>query len=55
MLVDDKDMTVLITDEFNTVWSVVVETTDEVISVVQQWLESRDENPIYEITILLEN
>ena len=47
-------MTVLITDEFHTTWSVVVETTEEAIAVVQRWMESRDETPIYEITILLE-
>jgi hypothetical protein len=47
-------MTVLITDEFHTTWSVVVETTEEAMDVVRQWMETRDETPIYEITILLE-
>lgn len=47
-------MTVLITDEFHTTWSVAVETTEEAMAVVQQWMESRDETPIYEITILLD-
>jgi hypothetical protein len=47
-------MTVLITDEFHTTWSVVVETTEEAITVVRQWMESRTETPIYEITIILD-
>ena len=47
-------MTVLITDEFHTTWSVAVETTEEAMAVVQQWMESREETPIYEITILLD-
>ena len=47
-------MTILITDEFHTTWSVVAETTEEALSVVQQWMESRDETPISEITILLD-
>jgi len=47
-------MKVLITDEFHTTWSVAVETTEEAMAVVQQWMESRDETPIYEITILLD-
>jgi len=54
VLLDDKDMTILITDEFHTTWSVVVETTEEALSVVRQWMERRDETPIYEITILLD-
>jgi len=54
VLLDDKDMTILITDEFHTTWTVTAETTEEALSVVQQWMESRDETPIYEITILLD-
>jgi len=54
VLLDDKDMTILITDEFHTTWSVVVETTEEALSVVRQWMERREETPIYEITILLD-
>jgi len=31
VLLDDKDMTILITDEFHTTWSVVAETTEEAL------------------------
>ena len=44
-------MVVRITDEFNTVWSFQTESADEVMRIVSEWLQSRDETPIYEILI----
>ena len=44
-------MTVHITDEFNTVWTFESESVTEVLEIVRDWLEGRDETPIYEITI----
>ena len=44
-------MVVRITDEFNTVWTYQSEDNTEVAKIVYDWLETRDETPIYEITI----
>ena len=44
-------MTVRITDEFNTTWSVVCDTTDDVLKVIETWLNDRAQTPIYEILI----
>ena len=50
---DDKGsiMVVRITDEFNTVWEYQSEDNTEVAKIVYDWLETKDETPIYEITI----
>ena len=52
-VMDDKGsiMVVRITDEFNTVWEYHSEDNTEVAKIVYDWLETRDETPIYEITI----
>lgn len=44
-------MVVRITDEFNTVWSFQTDDAAEVARIVQEWLQNRDETPIYDITI----
>lgn len=44
-------LTVRITDEFNSVFSFDSESDKEVIRIVSEWLKNRDETPIYEITI----
>ena len=44
-------MKVYITDEFHTVWEFETESNTEVLEVVRDWLESKEETPIYEITI----
>ena len=46
-------MKVLITDEFNTVWEFESKSNTEVLEIVKQWLEGKEETPIYEITILV--
>lgn len=48
-------MRVRITDEFNTTWDVECETTEGVLSIVKQWLDSRDQTPIYEILIEIDH
>ena len=44
-------MTVRITDEFNTTWDVTCNTTDDVLKVIETWLNNRKQTPIYEILI----
>lgn len=44
-------LVVRITDEFNTVWSVDAANTAEALQIVRDWLVNRDETPIYEIAI----
>lgn len=44
-------MVVRITDEFNTVWTYQSDDAAEIARIVQEWLESREETPIYDITI----
>ena len=44
-------MKVKITDEFNTVWVYESESVSEIEKIVSEWLESKDETPIYEILI----
>jgi len=45
------NITVHITDEFNTVWSVECLSSDEALNVVRQWLTNMDKTPIFEISI----
>ena len=44
-------MVVRITDEFNTVWTYESDDAAEIARIVREWLESREETPIYDITI----
>lgn len=44
-------MTVRITDEFNTTWNVICNNTDDVLRVIETWLNNREQTPIYEILI----
>jgi len=48
-------MKVRITDEFNTTWDVDCETTKDVLSIVEKWLNWKDSTPIYEIVIELDH
>jgi hypothetical protein len=50
---DDKGsiMVVRITDELGTVWTYQSEDNEEVAKIVYDWLDTRDETPIYEIKI----
>ena len=44
-------MIVRITDEFNTVWSFESDSVKEILQIVGEWLENRDDTPIYEVNI----
>ena len=44
-------MVVRITDEFNTVFSVTCNSSNDVIRVVEMWLSNLNTTPIYEIVI----
>jgi hypothetical protein len=52
-VMDDKGsiMVVRITDELGTVWTYQSEDNEEVAKIVYDWLDTRDETPIYEIKI----
>jgi|DEB0MinimDraft_3_1074331.scaffolds.fasta_scaffold279703_2 hypothetical protein len=42
---------VIVTDEFHTVWDRECDSTEEVLQIVQHWLDSQDVTPAYEISI----
>lgn len=44
-------MKVIITDEFNVDYVFETESVPEILSIVSDWLNGRDETPLYEITI----
>ena len=45
-------MTLKITDELGFVYTWVCETTDEIQTIVDDWLKTLDETPLYSIEIL---
>lgn len=44
-------LTVKILDEFYMTHSTNVQTTEEAMEIISMWLKHRDETPIYEITV----
>lgn len=44
-------LVVRITDEFNSVYSFETNSDKEALKVISDWLRNRDETPIYEIVI----
>lgn len=52
-MMKDKSIVVRVTDEFHTVWEYASVDEDEVITIVSDWIRSRHETPIYDISICM--